>query len=65
MDRLDVPIIGKPFDLDALVETVRQAAARLAELPTNIAASLPKPASEVDAEFAESGAAGKRRRSPL
>jgi hypothetical protein len=42
-----------------------QAAARLAELPTNIAASLPKPASEVGAEIAESGAAGKRRRSPL
>jgi len=42
-----------------------QAAARLAELPANIAASLPKPASEIDADFAETGAAEKGRRRPL
>ena len=42
-----------------------QAAARLAELPANIAASLPKPASEVDPDFAGAGAAEKRRRRPL
>jgi hypothetical protein len=41
-----------------------QAAARLAELPANNAASLPKPASEVDSDFA-TGATDKRRRRPL
>jgi hypothetical protein len=42
-----------------------QAAARLAELPAAIAASsLPRPPSEVDADFAETGAAEKKRRSP-
>jgi hypothetical protein len=38
------------------------AAARLAEVPADIAASLPKPASEVDSVFSETGTAEKRRR---
>jgi hypothetical protein len=41
-----------------------QAAARLAELPATIAASLPKPAPEVGSDLAETGAE-KRRRRPL
>ena len=42
-----------------------QAAARLAEVPAPIAASLPKPASEANSDFSETGSDEKRRRRPL
>jgi hypothetical protein len=42
-----------------------QAAARLAEVPANIAASLPKPASDIDSDFSETSTSEKRRHRPL